>query len=376
MRTLEQRFAGLLGQAGITLNGTGDVNVTVNNPRVYWRFLLGGTLGLGESYEDNDWDCNDLAECYARLVRADKDKGSGGLPKIITSLAWFFHNAQSKRKARQVAYKHYDLGNALYSAMLDPRMIYTCSYRERGATSNPRAQEDKLRLVCEKIGLKPGQRVLDIGCGWGGFAKFAAEEFGAHVVGIANSKEQLTLGRELCKGLPIELKNLDYRDILKEFGPESFDHVVSIGMFEAVGPKNFRVYMQQAHAVLKPGGYFLLHTIGMAEGGYDPWIERYIFPNGYLPSLEQIGRAISGLFVAKDVHDIDPDYDPTLCEWHDNFEAAWPALLATGKYDERFRRRWRYYLLQCAGLFRARSTKLWQIVLSKDGVPCEYQPIR
>lgn len=377
MRTLEQRVAGMLTQAGITLNSDGDVNVTVNNPRVYRRFLLGGTLGLGESYMDGDWDCNDVPELFSRLVQVGADKGSGGIPSFLTSLSWALRNAQSLGRAVMVARRHYDLGNELYQAMLDPSMAYTCGFFGRGAGTLEQAQEAKLRLVCEKLNLQPGQTVLDIGCGWGSFARFAAKHFGVHVVGIGNSIEQLELGRKLCEGLSVTLVNLDYRQAPEKFGSKSFDHIVSIGMFEAVGPKNFRTYMQVARAMLKPGGLFLLHTIGMPKGGYDPWIERHIFPNGYLPSLGQIERAVRDLFVIEDVHNFGADYDPTLCAWYENFEAAWPNLVGTDKkYTERFHRMWRYYLLQCAGLFRGRSTQLWQIVLSPDRMLGGYRSIR
>lgn len=377
MRIFEPRVASLLSRAGVSLNDPdARLSVRINNPRVFRRFLLGGTIGLGESFVDGDWDCDDLSELFRCVIAAGADRGRGGIPGALTALAWVFRNAQSINRAHHVARDHYDLGNDLYRAMLDPRMVYTCAYYGRGAETLEQAQEDKLRLVCEKIGLRSGQRVLDIGCGWGSFAKFAAEEYGAHVVGIANSDEQLSLARELCKGLPVDFLNLDYRYAPDTLGHASFDHVVSIGMFEAVGPKNFRTYMRVAKAVLKPDGLFLLHTIGMQDGGFDPWIERHIFPNGYLPSLEQIGRAVRDVFVIEDVHNFGTDYDRTLCAWYENFEAAWSELAATGAYDERFRRKWAYYLLQCAGAFRARSTHLWQIVLSPYGVPGGYQSIR
>ena len=233
-----------------------------------------------------------------------------------------------------------------------------------------------MRLVCEKIGLKPGQRVLDIGCGWGSFAKFAAEEFGAEVVGITIAKEQIVLARERCKELPVEIKYLDYRDIPKAFPKGHFDHVISIGMFEAVGPKNFRQYMEAARWAVKTDGFFLLHTIGMAESGFDPWIERYIFKGGIIPSFDQIARSVRNIFVMEDVHNFGAYYDLTLCAWWENFKAAWSELKATGKYDERFYRMWHYYLHSCAGAFRARQLQLWQIVLSPHGVPGGYTSVR
>lgn len=344
-------------------------DMRIRRARVYPRFLLAGTIGLGESYMDGDWDCDDLAEFFCRAVRARADKGSGGLLRPLIGLQQRLRNPHSLARAREVNEQHYDLGNDLYEAMLGPSMVYTCGYQGRGARTLEDMQRDKLQIVCEKIGLKPGDRVLDIGCGFGAFAKFATERFGASVVGVSLSKEQLAYGRAWCSGLPVELVELDYRNVPDCYQPESFDHVVSIGMFEAVRPENFRTFMDVVARMLKPGGLCLLHTIGMEEPGFDPWIEKYIFPNGYLPSVTQIRVAIVGLLKELDLHSFGPDYDPTLMAWHRNFKDAWPALMASGKYDERFRRMWEYYLLQCAGLARARQTRLWQFVLAKGSVP-------
>jgi cyclopropane-fatty-acyl-phospholipid synthase len=235
------------------------------------------------------------------------------------------------------------------------------------------AQEDKLDLVCQKLNLQPGQHILDIGCGWGSFAKYAAENYGVSVVGITISKEQVVLAKENCSGLPIDILLMDYRDLSTEF-PKAFDHVISIGMFEHVGPKNFSTYMDAVRKVLKPQGLFLLHTIG-GEGA-DPWIEKHIFPGGWLPNEVQIMKAIKHKFVLEDWHNFGTDYDRTLCEWDKNFVNAWPELKATGKYDERFYRMWRFYLGVSAGAFRARATNLWQFVLSPHGVSGGYRSIR
>jgi len=234
-----------------------------------------------------------------------------------------------------------------------------------------KAQEAKLDLVCRKIGLEEGQRVLDIGCGWGSFAKFAAEKYGAQVVGITVSKEQVALGKELCKGLPVELRLQDYREV-----DETFDHIVSLGMFEHVGCKNYREYFKVAQRCLKEGGLFLLHTIGSnvsARSG-EPWLTKYIFPGGMLPSMAQVARAAEGLFVIEEAHNFGADYDKTLMAWFANFDAAWLSLRA--RYDDRFYRMWKYYLLMCAGTFRARSNQLWQIILSPHGVAGGYRAIR
>ena len=250
-------------------------------------------------------------------------------------------------------------------------MIYTCGYW-KDAENLDQAQEAKLDLTCRKIGLQPGMRVLDIGCGWSGFGKFAAEAYGAEVVGVTVSKEQVKLAQERCKGLPVETKLQNY----EELGDEKFDRIVSLGMFEHVGYKNYRKFMEIAHRCLEDDGLFLLHTIGNNESAThtNPWMQKYIFPNGMMPSMAQIGKAAEKLFVVEDWHNFGSDYDKTLMAWHQNFEKHWPELKE--KYGERFHRMWRYYLLQAAGTFRARDLQLWQIVLSKKGIPGGYTSIR
>ena len=364
----------LLAKADITIGGDRAWDIMVTDERLFRRVLAGGTLAAGESYMDGWWDASALDEFFAHALQA-KLYRSMITPAVIyqTILSRLF-NRQSRSRASQVAEEHYDLGNDLYKAMLDKRMIYTCAYWS--ATTAPRdldeAQEAKLDLVCRKIGLKKGDRVLDIGCGWGGFAQFATERYGASVVGITVSKEQFALAQERCKGLPIELRLQDYRDV-----HEQFDHIVSIEMFEAVGYKNFREYFKVAARCLKDDGLFLLQTIGSHKSvtTTDAWINKYIFPNGALPSMQQIAKAIEDLFVMEDVHNFGAAYDRTLMEWFKNFDAAWPKLKETYGGD-RFYRMWKYYLLQCAGSFRSRNISDWQIVLSKRGVPGGYAGVR
>lgn len=246
--------------------------------------------------------------------------------------------------------------------MLDPRMTYTCGYW-KNAQDLSQAQEAKLELVCQKMDLRPGMRVLDIGCGWGSFMAYAAEKYAVRCVGVSVSAEQIAWAKEFNRSPRLEYRLEDYRQL-----NDTFDRVVSLGMFEHVGRKNHASFMQVVDRCLTGDGLALLHTIGKNQrrSAPDPWIDKYIFPNGDLPSLGQIGDAVDGLFVIEDVHNFGADYDKTLMAWHANFEAAWPKL-ASG-YDEAFYRRWRYYLLSCAGAFRARDLQLWQIVLSKQGV--------
>ena len=354
----------LLAEAGVEVNGSHPWDIQVRDDRFYDRVLREVELGLGEAYMDGWWDCRAIDQFTARVLRARLDQKIRGSWKIIWHiLRSRLFNLQSRSRAFEVGEEHYDLGNDLYRAMLDKRLNYTCGYW-READNLDQAQEAKLDLVCRKIGLEPGMKVLDIGCGVGAFAKFAAEEYGAEVVGVTVSLEQVKLGNERCQGLPVELKLQDYRDVQGEY-----DRVISIGVMEHVGSKNYRTYMEVVDRTLKPGGIGFFHTIGdnKSQSGTNAWTNKYIFPNGMLPSIAQLARAMEGLFVVEDLHNFGPDYDPTLMAWHANFERAWPDL--KDRYDERFYRMWRYYLLSSAGGFRARHSQLWQVVFTRIGDP-------
>lgn len=365
-------IAGLLALADVEINGTRPWDIRVHDDRLYQRVLAQGSLGLGESYMDGWWDADALDEFFAHILGARLPEKVQVNAKLIWHMVRSrLFNLQSVSRAYQVGERHYDIGNDFYEAMLDKRMTYTCGYW-KDATNLDDAQTNKLDLVCRKIGLKAGQRVLDIGCGWGSFAAFAAKEYGAEVVGVTVSKEQVALAKKRCEGLPIEIRLQDYRKL-----DETFDHIISIGMFEHVGPKNYRTYMKVAKRCLKEDGLFLLHSIGSTArtpSVSDPWIERYIFPNGVLPALSQIAKASEGLFVIEDLHNFSAYYDKTLMAWYANFNKAWPRF--RDQYGDRFGRMWSYYLLCCAGQFRVRGAQLWQIVLSPHGVPGGYQSIR
>ena len=361
----------LLAKADIRIGGDRPGDVTVHEDRVYTRVLRQGSLGLGESYVDGWWDSDALDITIAKVLSAQLQREL----RFNWSTIWpvvkaRLFNRQSSARAKIVGEEHYDLGNDLYRAMLDRRLVYTCGYWKEAKNLDD-AQEAKLDLICRKVGLKQGDRILDIGCGWGSFLKYAAEKYGVSGVGITVSEEQAKLARENCKGLPVEIRVCDYRAV-----DEKFDHLISIGMFEHVGYKNYRTYFEMARRCLKDSGFFLLHSIGGNRSVHagDPWIDRYIFPNGMLPSIAQVGKAIEGLFVMEDWHNFGPYYDQTLMAWYENFEKAWPALRE--KYGDRFGRIWRYYLLTCAGTFRAREAELWQIVLSPHGVPGGYASVR
>ena len=362
-------FEHLLAAADIRIGGDRPWDPQVHRQRLYSRVLAQGSLGLGEAYMDGDWDCQRLDEFFYRILHHGLDAEIHPVRLALHALRARVINLQTARRAWQVGRSHYDLGNEFYAAMLDPRLTYTCGYW-READSLAAAQEAKLDLICRKLALKPGQRVLDIGCGWGSFMGFAAERYGIECVGVTVSREQARLGAERYRGLPVEFRVADYREL-----DERFDHIVSVGMFEHVGHKNHRNYLECARRCLAPDGLFLLHTIAKAytQTGTDPWIDRYIFPNGEIPSLAQIAGAAERLFVVEDVHNFGADYDRTLLAWHANVEHAWPRFAE--RYGERFRRMWRYYLLCCAGAFRARKLQLLQLVLSPHGVAGGYRRV-
>ncbi len=368
---LKNTAKNLLSFAKIKINGPNPQDMQIHNENLYKNVLSQGNLGLGEAYMNKWWDCDRLDIFFDQILSAQLDKKiKHNKTLLLKALMAKIFNLQSTNRAFQIGEKHYDKGNKLYKNMLDQRLTYTCGYW-KNAQNLDQAQEAKLDLTCRKLGLKPGQKILDIGCGWGSFVKFAAEKYGIQAVGVTVSKQQKILAEKLCQGLPIEIRLQDYRDV-----NEKFDHIVSLGMIEHVGHKNYQTYMKIAHRCLKNTGLFLLHTIGGNKSvtSNDQWISKYIFPNSMLPSIKQIAKSIERLFVLEDLHNFSADYDKTLISWYNNFKNNWHKI--KNDYDERFYRMWKYYLLSCAGTFRSRKNQLWQIVLSKNGVKGGYTSIR
>jgi cyclopropane-fatty-acyl-phospholipid synthase len=357
----ERTVRDLLEAADIRVGGNRRHDIRVHDRSFYQRVLREGRLGLGESYVDGQWDTDALDEFTARLIRARLTRALPSWRGTIHLAAARVWNLQSAVRARRSVQHHYDLGNDLYRAMLGETLVYTCAYW-KWAVDLDEAQRAKLDLVCRKLGLGPGMKVLELGCGWGAFARHAAATYGVHVTGYTVSREQHALGTQLCRGLPVELHLADYRA-----ASGTYDAVVSIGLLEHVGPKNHRVYMETVDRCLRPRGVAFVHTIGSNRSQLliDEWFHRHVFPNAAIPSLAQISTAMDGMFVAEDVHNIGPHYDLTLLAWARNFEHAWPDLRA--QYGERFRRIWRYYLLTSAGAFRARFMQLYQIVMTRPG---------
>jgi cyclopropane-fatty-acyl-phospholipid synthase len=363
----------LFSLADVNFNGSHPWDIQIHHDQAYRQILYNGSLGLGVAYMEGLWDAEQLDQTMTRLLTAQLDKKIIGLAKLKFLMEAFRHrffNLQSFARAFEVAERHYDIGNDVFEAMLDSSMSYSCAYWSR-ADNLEQAQHDKLDMICRKLELKPGERLLEIGCGWGGLARHAATHYGVEVLGVTVSVEQKKLAEICCQGLPVDIQLLDYRLL-----QGCFDKIVSVGMFEHVGPKNHAIYFQKAFDVLKDDGLFLLHTIGnfATSTHTDPWIDRHIFPNGKVPSAREITKAIEQRFIIEDWHNFGQDYDRTLMAWWKNFDQAWPSLSA--KYDERFYRMWKYYLMCCAGYFRSRQGQLWQLVLSKQSRRSVYRSIR
>jgi cyclopropane-fatty-acyl-phospholipid synthase len=371
--TVPDALQDLAVKAGFRFNGDAPWDIRVGDQRLYRRILAEGSLGFGEAYLDGWWECGRLDQLFHRLLYVNADQLIDRrirLRILGEMLRHALFNLQSNRRAFQVGKQHYNIGNDVFAAMLDSTMSYSCAYWPLAATLEE-AQRHKLDMICRKLDLQPGERLLDIGSGWGGLAHFAAKNYGVEVFGVTVSEEQQKLASERCAGLPVTIELMDYRGLQGRF-----DKVVSVGMFEHVGPKNHALFFTIVERLLKDQGLFLLHTIGnyRTTRNPDPWIDKYVFPNGRLPSAAEISSAIEKRFLIEDWHNFGADYDRTLMAWWENFERSWPALKA--KYGERFYRMWKYYLMSCAGYFRSRQGQLWQLVLSKRSRGAVYRSVR
>jgi cyclopropane-fatty-acyl-phospholipid synthase len=354
-------FRDLVASAGIIVGGSRPWDLHVHDERLWTRILRDGTLGAGEAYEDGWWDAPSLDQFFDRILRVDVTAALRNHWVVAHGIRARLFNMQSITRAFESGQHHYDIGNDLYEAMLDRRMLYSCAYWDN-ATTLEEAQDAKLDLVCRKLGLRPGMRVIDLGCGWGGFAAFAAVRYGVTVTGLTVSEEQVQWAKARHAHLPIDIRLDDYRN-----ATGVYDAVISIGFMEHVGWKNYRRYMELTDRLLAPGGVALIQTIARNVPGthIEPWFDKYIFPNAVLPTLASLVTAMEGLFVPEDIHNIGEDYDRTLMAWFENFDQAWPRLRS--RYGDRFYRRWKYYLLSSAGAFRARSQQLFQIVMTRPG---------
>ncbi len=329
-----------------------------------------GLYGLGEAYMNGEVHLDRLDELLEEIIVRTDILPAKYSPRVLWHLLrelWL--NPQRGKGIFEVAQRHYDLGNDLFSAMLDSSMSYTCGIW-RGARNLEEAQNTKLDLICRKLELKPGMKVLDIGCGWGNFAAYASARYGVSVVGLTVSKEQAVLARERCEGLPVEILLQGYEGFSGQF-----DRIVSIEMIEAVGKKNLSRFFSMIDRCLVKDGRFLLQAISgetftrsshRALDQFVIWLLRYIFPNGYLPTLKEITQPAQGAFVIEHMENFGLDYEKTLAAWQSNFERSWGSLAP--RYGDRFRLMWRYYLCGCRALFRRRMVHLYQVVYRKSEI--------
>lgn len=367
-----------LSRAGIRINGSNPWDIRVNKER-FFRQAMRGSLGFGESYMDGDWDADELDALFRRVLRMKIARS----PLVIMNRLWHdtrarFKNLQTRLGSRTIAEAHYDLDHRLYEKFLGPYNQYTCCFFNKAKTL-AKAELEKLEMLCNKLSLSEEDKVLDIGCGWGGFAKYAAETRGCEVVGVSISKEQIAYARDYTRGLPITIAEADYRDLPEMFGRQHFDKVLICGMIEHVGYKNYRGIVSIVHQLLKDDGVFLLHTIGNNRPTtiVDPWIEKYIFRNSMAPALQQLAAAFEGLMVVQDWENYGHYYPPTLAAWQRNFESNWDEISAIDSprpFDERFRRMFNYYLLSCKAAFEVENIHLWQIILTKYGLSRKVYP--
>ncbi|MFT5260149.1 MAG: cyclopropane-fatty-acyl-phospholipid synthase [Saprospiraceae bacterium] len=362
-----------LNEAGVAVNETGPQALQVHNSRFYKAVALNGSLGFAESYVDGDWSCDSLDQLINALLR--NGVRTGGMKDFKNRVRAQLLNMQSVMRSNRVAQTHYDVDTQVFEWMLDPYLQYTCGYW-KGQNNLNDAQTAKMDLVINKLRLKAGDTLLDIGCGWGGFAKYAAEVRGLTVKGISISRSQLAYAEKQCVGLDCEFKFGDYRYLDKIY-PQKFDAISIIGVTEHIGHKNFEALYRVMNERLKEGGLVLQHTIAHMKSKVcaDPFIDKYIFPGGTIPSMQQLSKAMQNYFVAEDVHNFGADYDTTLMAWSRKFELAREQIEANPELGERFYKVWHYYLLSCAGMFRARRAQLLQFVLSPKGVMGGYQRI-
>lgn len=369
---MKSYFEKLLEETSVDINGDNPWDIQVHDDRLFSRLMRGGTLSFGESYMDEWWDAERVDQLITRLMKHDlKAKIEKNPVTYWLALKSYLFNLQRKGKAKEVGEHHYDAGNDLFEMMLDEGLNYSSGYWKNADTLEE-SQDEKLRLICEKLQLEPGMDILDIGCGWGGFAEYAAKNYDVNVIGITISEEQAKYARERTEDLNVDIRLKDYRDL-----SVNVDRVVSIGMFEHVGYKNYEDYFEVVRQCLKKDtDLFLLHTIGgnRSTTMTTPWFDKYIFPNGMIPSIKQVGEAIEDVFIVEDFHNYGPDYDKTLMEWHENFQNDWDDI--KDNYSHRFKRMWEFYLLSSAAAFRSRHLQNWEWVLSPEGVEETYRAPR
>ena len=352
----------LFSSAGVTINGDNPWDIEVNDDRFYRDVLFRGSLGLGESYLREYWRAADLEELFFRLTSSNLEQISKRLPtQLVNSSVSRLSNRQTPSRALSNAEHHYNLGNDLFFEFLGRYKNYSCGYF-RDTDSLDEAQLAKMRRLCDLLELEEGDTLLDVGGGWGEFARFAAENRGCHVTSVNISDSQIRHAREYCRDANVDVVRSDYRDLRGRFSK-----IAVIAMFTHVGPKNYRQFMQTMHRLLQAGGRMVMETVGAltATERCEPWTDKYIFPGGIIPSPQQIESACAGLFRLRIVEEFGADYVITLRHWHRNFMAAWPRL--SQRYSETTRRMFEYYLLSVAGAFRSSDLLHYHLEFDRIG---------
>lgn len=367
----KETLISMLDKADIKINGGRPWDVQVHNDELFKRAFQQGTLGVGEAYMDGWWDCEALDVMFHKAIKNHlENRFDNTLPVYALKLYQMIFNLQNPRHSYEVAEKHYNFSNTMFETMLGPTMNYSCAYW-RDADNLDAAQEAKMDLIARKLDLKPGMEVLDIGCGWGSLAMYLGEKYDVKPTGISISSEQIEYAKRKDANHGVKWILDDYRSLTGKY-----DRIVSVGMFEHVGFKNYLGFMREVRRLLKDDGLFLLHTIGANQQrkGADPWINKYIFPNGVIPSEISVSKAFVDFFIMEDWQNFGADYDKTLMAWYERFAKGYEEKKF--KCDEKQFRMFRYYLLSCAGAFRARDLQVWEIVLSPNGVPGGYRSER
>lgn len=346
------------------------VRLTIRDTMLLRRLATRGKLGLGESYTAGEWDANDLVGLFELLLK-NATAASERHPRVrqLLALRPRFHRRNGTARSRSNIAYHYDLGNELFALMLDETMTYSCAIFDRPDMSLAEAQEAKLDRLCRVLELGPDDHVLEIGCGWGGFARHAADRYGCRVTGLTISREQAALARERTRGLSVEILEQDYRAVTG-----SYTKVVSIEMIEAIGADQFGEFFATIDRVLTPGGRAAVQTILVPEQRWDTyrktpdWIERYIFPGCLIPSFEALTRAAaqSSRLGVYGVEEIGEHYAETLRRWRVSFNERIDEVRSLG-YDGRFERMWNFYLAFCEAAFRMRELRNVQLVLARPG---------
>ncbi len=383
LRSLKSTFgAGTKGRLEVVMpsganamlgdDGSPPARVILNAYRAIWRLTTRGSLGLAESYMRSEIDTPDLGAvlrfCLKNYARLESAGGGIAKPRLIDAL-WHRRRENSLKGSRRNIAAHYDLGNAFYTRWLDPGMTYSSGiYRRQGDTLDA-AQDEKYRAVLDQIGMQPGERLLEIGCGWGGLAERAIRQ-GAHVTGLTLSREQLSFAQQRLERAGLSDKaDLRFEDYRATRG--TFDAIASVEMIEAVGEQHWPQYFKTLHDRLRPGGKAVIQAITIDERYFESYrrqadfIQRYIFPGGMLPTITRMRQeAGSAGLTFETVERFGTSYARTLDVWRDKFRAAWPEIAALG-FDERFRRMWEYYLTYCEAGFESGDVDVGIYVMTK-----------